>query len=91
MSNLATVIILGKESPYIFFTSTFDKGSRFFGSGIPGKIICILDGLIPTLIANSFVKFELAIIKSALSVLLIKNQDLSVQEFPEKLYVFWTD
>jgi len=31
----------------------------------------IFDGLIPTLIANSFVKFELAIIKSALSVLLI--------------------
>ena len=71
MSSLATVIIFGKDSPKIFSDFIFDIFSTIFGFWIPGKITCIFDGFIPTLIANFFVKFELAIIKSALSVLLI--------------------
>jgi hypothetical protein len=78
LSNLDTVIIFGKESPKLFSAFIFDIFSIFFGFWIPGKIICIFDGSIPTLIANSFVKFEFAIIKSALFVLLINllfNED----------------
>ena len=71
MSSLATVIIFGNDSPKIFSAFIFDMFSTIFGFCIPGKITCIFDGFIPTLIANLFVKFELAIIKSALSVLVI--------------------
>ena len=47
------------------------KFSIFFGFSIPGKITCIFEGSIPTLVANFFVKFEFEIMKSALLVLFI--------------------
>ena len=70
-SSLATVIIFGKASLKIDFASVLNLSSITFGFGIPGKITFILEELIPTLIANSLVKFELAIMKFVLSVLLI--------------------
>ena len=47
--------------------------SIVIGFSTPGKIIFIFDELIPFFIASSFVKFEFAIIKFALLILLINR------------------
>ena len=70
-SSLATVMIFGKESLKIASAFVLNSFSILLGCCIPGKITLIFDESIPTLIAKSLVKFELATMKFALFVLLI--------------------
>ena len=62
---------LKRKSINILFDSIFDKFSIFFGLYIPGLITCIFFFSIPIFIPKFFVKFEFAITKSALLILLI--------------------
>ena len=96
LSSLATVIILGKLSFNIFSAFSLYFSSIDFGLSIPGNIMWNFWELIPTLIANSLVKFEFAIIKLAFSVLftnLLFNEEftswlISLEWSRQKVLVF---